>query len=198
LQSSYSNENFLGGDFTGIITASYARPLYAATTPETTDPFPYQRSCGFDAASSSCANQGSGRANVRDNLAFTFVLSQTWGKWNPSLFFRSTHAFPYQFKEVTGSATAQGTPGVRNLGYFAAALDYSLNDWFTPEVGYQMSRALLSDDGTYGNPIFSNYQDARIYIGANIQLDSLYKSVAGAGGSAGVVRAKNRTPILFQ
>lgn len=198
LQTAYMNDHLFGGEFLALAIATYGRPIYASQTGQLTDPVPYDRSC-LDAASNSCSLQSTGVANVRDQLSFAFIVAQDWGKWSPGLFYRQGHAFMYKFNGILPPSTPQGSPGVRNDSYFAAWLDYHLNDWLTPELGYQMPRSMLAADGTYGNPIFSTYQDWRLYIGANIQLDSLYKSIIGTGGEAGVVRAKNtHNPIMFQ
>jgi hypothetical protein len=205
VQSSYSNDKVLGGEFLGLFILTYARPVYASITPQNTEQFPYPRDC-FGTDANSCITQGSGLANVRDALALTFLAVQEWGKWSPGIFYRSGHSFPFKFKEVRGasgeligSSTQQGSPNVRTNGFFSFWLDYHANDWLTPEVGYQMFRPTFDADGKFGNPIFSGYQDWRVYLGANVQLDSLYKSLAGAGGESGVVRAKNnRGPIMFQ
>ena len=42
------------------------------------------------------------------------------------------------------------------------------------------------------DPVFNQYGDTRVYLGASIQLDNLVKAIQGGDeGEAGVVRAKN-------
>jgi len=65
------------------------------------------------------------------------------------------------------------------------------------EVGYQFARSVLDEDGSYGNPIFSRYQDMRVYLGFNIGLDSLYKSFAGESAESGVIRATNERRLVL-
>jgi hypothetical protein len=200
LQAAFAAEHVLGGEFMAIAQVAYSRPIYQSTTATSTDGRPYENACfGGSAGDTSCGNQLNGLANVRDQFSWLFIVVQEWGKWSPGLFWRMGHAAPYQFKDIPGVQRVQdGPPGFRNDTFFSAWLDYHLNDWLTPEVGYQFGRRFLGDNGRYANPIWDNQQDMRIYIGANIQLDSLYKSIAGEGGEAGVVRAKNRANPLFQ
>ncbi|NOU31479.1 MAG: hypothetical protein HOO96_26570 [Polyangiaceae bacterium] len=197
LQAAYSNDHFLGGEFTFIASGAYTRPIYQYTTPQVVDDRPYQTACfgGGD----SCTGQARGAANVRDALSWLVIVAQEWGDWSPGLFFRMGHNFQYQFKDIPNvGRVADGGSSVRNDTYVAAWLDYHATDWLTPEIGYQMARRLIADDGKIGNPIFSQYQDMRVYIGANIQLDSLYKSIAGSKGEGGIVRAKNKVnPIMM-
>jgi hypothetical protein len=201
IQAAYSNDKMLGGEFTAIASASYSRPLYQYTTAETLNERPYGNACFSGAAGdTSCGNQLGGAPNVRDQFTWLVIVAQQWGKWSPGVFWRMGHAAPFQFRDLAGAGVGSnpqgGSPGFRNSTYFAAWLDYNLTDWITPEVGYQFGRRLLGDSGKYGNPIFDSQQDMRVYLGASIQLDSLYKSVSGASGAAGVVRAKAKTPIL--
>lgn len=196
LQAAYANEHFLGGEFIFIASGAYSRPIYQYTTPRVVDDLPYQQACF--GPGDSCSGQARGAYNVRDSLSWLVIAAQEWGKWSPGVFFRMGHNFQYLPKDIPGLKGVDDRSTVRNDTYIAAWLDYHATDWLTPEIGYQMARRLIADDGNIGNPIFSQYQDMRIYLGANIQLDSLYKSIAGSKGEGGIVRAQNKAnPIMM-
>ena len=84
---------------------------------------------------------------------------------------------------------------VRQTSYFSVWLDYQVNSWLTPEVGYWMSRAVLDEAGQRGNQFFDRYQDMRVYLGANVAIDNVMKALEGGPTEAGIVRAKARTPF---
>lgn len=191
-----SFEHVLGGELSIIHSGNYTHPFYRYTTPGIRDDAPYQRQCygGFG-----CAEQLSGAANPSDTLSWSFIVAGEWGKWSPALFFLGGHAFPYTFKEQPGLSTAksENPNSVRQTTYFSAWLDYNANSWLTVEGGYYMFRNILNDDGTYGNPLWSRYQDMRLYLGVNLNIDNIAKELEGGGGEGGVVRAKNdRRPSL--
>jgi hypothetical protein len=83
---------------------------------------------------------------------------------------------------------------VRQSVYFSMWLDYNANSWFTGEIGYFMFRNVLSQDGRYGNPFFDRYQDARLYLGFNINIDTFVKEIVEKDESdeAGIIRARNQ------
>jgi hypothetical protein len=57
-----------------------------------------------------------------------------------------------------------------------------------------MFRNVLSGDGRFGNPFFDRYQDARVYLGVNLNIDNLVKELVEKEGDeeGGIIRAKNR------
>ncbi len=184
--------------------ATYSHPIYTHTTPGVRGDFPYQRPCGGGSASvgdSTCGSQLSGVANASDIFTWTALVSATWWKFAPAVLFNMSHQFAYTFNKdqiQNGASTVTASRDstrqtVRNSTYFAFWLDYEANSWLTPELGYYMIRRLIRDDGSYGNPFFDSNQDMRVYLGANIALDNLAKAIAGEGGDAGIVRAKNKT-----
>lgn len=198
-------EKVLGGDAMLIANANYSRPIYNYTTPGVTDDRPYGQQCFSNDLS--CGNQLSGVANPRDVLSWSVLGVIEWGNWSPGFWFNMTHTFPYQFSDtpqVTNGNASTGSSlrladrsSVRQSTYFVLWLDYHANDWLTPEVGYQITGNVLAEDGSYRNPFFSTKLDPVFYLGANIQLDSLYKTIRGQEGQAGVVRAQTKQPIRF-
>jgi hypothetical protein len=100
-------------------------------------------------------------------------------------------------------ASGPDSPGVldthmRQSTFFAGWVDYNPVGWLTLEVGYQMGRSVLDGDGTYGNPVYGQYQDWRAYLSANIVLDKFFDAIrGGAGGGGGVIRTQN-TPATPQ
>lgn len=199
-QLSKGFEHVLGGELMYIGNVSFSHPFYRYTTAGLNKDPAYAPACfGRD---ETCFLQGSGLANTRDALSWTTIVVGEWGKFSPGAFLLVSHNFPYKFQDLQYQGQpvdrVNGAPGVRTSTYFAAWLDYHLNDWLTPEVGYQFLRPSLDPDGKYGNPLFNRYSDGmRVYLGANIALDSLYKTLSGQQGDAGIVRAKNeRRPVL--
>lgn len=161
----------------------------------------YQYKCA--GGGNGCDGQLSGTANASDIITWSTIVSGEWGKWSPALFLLGSHQFAYTFKDDATVETAGGqttTPTrlsdrtkVRQSMYFSAWVDYNANSWLTAEVGYYMFRSLLNEDGSYGNPFFNRYQDTRVYLGANVNVDNFVKEVIQKDkGEGGVVRAKNR------
>jgi hypothetical protein len=218
LQGSYSKEHVLGGDFAAIVALAYQHPIWKSTTPGFTDLQYRQQTVGQPATGAGyspgiasapgpqanvadgTSQQLNGLANVSDSLVWSVILTQEWGDWSPGIFFSMSHQFAYTFKD---SAAQEGRledrTKIRQAMNLFVWLDYHLNDWLTPELGYSLSQALVNPTtGSFGNPLYGRYVDSRLYLGFNIQIDSLYKSIIGAGGEAGVVRAKNKTPIQLR
>lgn len=165
----------------------------------------YQYKCA--GGGNGCDGQLSGTANASDIISWSTIVAGEWGKWSPALFLLGSHQFAYTFKD-DATVDASGQPvtatrlsdrtKVRQSMYFSAWLDYNANGWLTAEVGYYMFRNILNEDGTYGNPFFNRYQDTRVYLGANFNIDNFVKEVVQKDkGEGGVVRAKNRRgPML--
>jgi hypothetical protein len=196
-QVAHPFDNVLGGEVLLLGVASFSHPFYSYTTAGLREPPPYNRQC-FGGADATCANQVSGAANPSNIFTWNVLATGSWGKFSPGVLLLVSHAAAYRFKELPGLERMEDRTSLRQSSYVAAWLDYELNSWLTPEIGYQHSRSALDADGTYGNPLFSRYQDMRVYLGANVQLDSLYKTLRGQTGEAGVVRAKNeKRPVLM-
>ena len=183
----------MGGDTLLVASGSYSRPIYQSLTPIAPDSLPYPRATYVAGQTGGLTDdQFTGSVNTRDGFSLVAFAVQTWGKWSPGLFLLESAALPYQLKDLSLNQTNVASYHIRSSTYFGAWLDYEVNDWFTPELGYQMSRSVLNSDGTWGNPFFGQYQDTQVYLGANIQLDSLYESLKGEGGQAGIVRAQKK------
>ena len=198
VQLAKSFENVGGGEIDVLVLGSYSHPFYTKTTGGIRGDFPYQRACW--GGGSSCEDQLGGAANASDILSYSAIVAGSWGKFSPAFWFNMSHQFLYTFSPEKDVNPATGTTAsrlsdpntVRNATYFSFWLDYEATSWLTPEIGYFMSRSLLRADGTYGNPFFDRYQDMRVYLGANINLDNLEKAIEGGDAEGGVVRAKNR------
>jgi len=195
LQFVKSVEHVIGGELLFLASTAYSHPLYRSTTPEIRGTAPYAFQC---AGGNACSDQLSGVFNPSDTLSYTALVAGEWGKWSPALFYLGGSQWAYTGKEVanpvdgTPLQSAQGRPtNVRQSSYFAAWLDYNANSWFTAEVGYSLFRAALDEDGSRGNPFFGRYQDMRVYLGANFNIDNLLKQLEGGATEAGIVRAKN-------
>ena len=88
---------------------------------------------------------------------------------------------------------------VRQTHYFSAWLDYNVNSWLTAEVGVWNSTSAITGAGTRANPLFNQYADTRVYLGASFQLDNLVKAIQGGSeGEGGVVRAKNTKQPMWR
>ena len=200
LQLSRTFEKLLPGrgDLDLLASSGYSHPIYRSTTPEIRGTAPYAFQC---LGGSTCGDQLSGAFNPSDSLSYTALVSATWGKWSPALFYLGSSQWAYKGKEIeyngrpVQSAEGFRPTNVRQSSYFAAWLDYEANSWLTAEVGYTLTRSALSEDGTRGNPFFDKYQDQRVYLGANINIDNIMKSLEGGPAEAGVVRAQNKRPI---
>ncbi len=197
-------EHVLGGEIDIISGLTYTHPFYRYTTAGTIDPTPYAFSCF---GGNACQDQLSGTFNVSDSLTYSLIVTGEWGKWSPALFYLGSSQFAYSGRD---DYTYQGQPirgpegygqqspnAVRQSSYFSAWLDYSANNWLTAEVGYWLSRATLTEGGKYGNPFFDRYNDMRVYIGANFNIDNIMKTLEGENGEAGVVRAKSKKQPMF-
>jgi hypothetical protein len=200
-QFSKGVEHVLGGELFFLANLIYSHPIYRSNTQEISDPLPYSVAC----AGSNCDNMLSGSMNPSDTFSYMFLVAGEWGDWSPVLLYFGGSQWAYQPKETRNpvDGTMIGSPEgfnpttVRQTSYFSAFLDYHANTWFTPEVGYWMSRSILDNDGTYGNVFFSRYNDMRVYFGFNVNIDNLMKQLEGGDADAGIVRAKNsRTPIM--
>ncbi|MBX3186340.1 MAG: hypothetical protein KF819_04960 [Labilithrix sp.] len=198
-------EHVLGGEVLMIGNMTYSHPIYRYSTPERRGEMPYQPLCG--GASLNCGSQLLGLTNPSDQLIYGITVVGEWGKFSPAFAYRGTSQWAYQpgNNEQTVQVAGQNVPvesapgfqptNVRQLSYFSFWLDYMANAWFTAEVGYWMSRPILNEDGTFGNPFFSRYQDMRVYLGFNFAIDSIMKALEGGATDAGIVRAQNKQPM---
>lgn len=189
VQAFHSFSDVLGGSVLLMGTVGYTRPIYDSTTPQISEELPYDPNCR-GAGDLGCSRQGSGALNVRDDFNWSALLLGSWGDFTPAVLYRMSHQFPYQVAELPGvdNDPVQGND-VRVFSTFAFWLDYNITNYLTAELGYVMSRNVLDGDGSYGNPIFSRYQDMRVYLGFNIGLDRFYRVLAGnTGGASGVIR----------
>lgn len=203
LQLARPIEHVLGGEVLVMLAGIYSHPIYGSTTPTIRGDAPYDFQCGF--GGSSCRTQLGGLMNVSDSISGLFLLAGEWGKFSPAVYYLSGHAFTYAPKDaaidVAGNEVAvprdANATRLRQSSYFSAWIDYHLNSWATPEVGYFMARNILNADGTFGNPIWDTRQDMRVYLGLNINIDNILQKLEGQKGEAGVVRAKTeRRPIM--
>jgi hypothetical protein len=195
VQASRPFEHVLGGDLLAIASVGYQRPFYEYTTPGVTSAPAYAPQCY--GADPSCVEQVSGVANARDLLTWTVTLTEQWGPVSPGVLFRMTHVWPFTFSDLPGVERDPTRTSLRNQSLFSVWVDYSWNTWLTTELGYQLVRLSLDANGTYGNPIFSQYQDGmRFYLGTNISFDALMKSLRGEDGEGGVVRARGAGPLV--
>ena len=193
-------EHVLGGEVAIIGSFTYSHPFYRSTTPEVRTPPPYARQC---IGGGGCQDQLTGTMNPSDSMLYALILTGEWGKWAPGLAYFGTSSWAYSPKEAANPV--DGTPvsspegfrptSVRQTSYFSVWLDYQVNSWLTPEVGYWMSRAVLDEAGQRGNQFFDRYQDMRVYLGANIAIDNIMKALEGGPAEAGIVRAKAKGPI---
>jgi hypothetical protein len=202
LQLSKVFEHVIGGDVTLISNLVYSHPLYRSTTPELRTSLPYQPRC---VGGNSCADQLSGAMNPSDTFSYSLIVVGEWGKWAPGVAYFGTSSWAYHPTEAKNPV--DGTPltspdgfrpqTVRQTSYFSFWLDYEVNSWLTPEIGYTISRSVLDEAGQRGNPFFDRYQDMRVYLGANIAIDNILKALEGGPAEAGVVRAQNqKSPIV--
>ena len=181
-----------------LASTGYSHPIYRSTTPEIRGPAPYAFRC---VGGSTCSDQLSGTFNTSDSISYTFLVSATWGKWSPALYYLGASQWAYTGKEVelngrpVVSADGFKPTSLRQISYFSAWLDYEANSWLTAEVGYSLSRSALNEDGSRGNPFFDKYQDQRVYLGANFNIDNIMKQLEGGPTEAGIVRAQNKKPI---
>ena len=179
-----------GGELLVLGGFTYQHPIYRFTTPETRSPTPYRFACY--GGGTGCDGQLTGLTNASDIVTWTFLVAGEWGKWSPAVFVLGTHQFAYAAPSIPGFEPVDRS-GVRQNTYVSVWLDYNANTWLTGEVGYFMFRNVLGGDGRYGNPFFDRYQDARLYLGFNVNIDNLVKELVekDGGEDAGIVRAKN-------
>lgn len=201
-------ENVAKADVMIVGTVSYSHPIYQNQNAVVRGQRPYPLSC---AGGSGCSDLLSGAMNPSDVLVYSALVSASWGKFTPALMYLGASQWVYHPKSdatvpiMGGATTTARAPGdfdranVRQTSYFAAWLDYEVNTWFTPELGYSMSRMVLTEDASYGNPFWDRYQDTRIYLGANVNVDALVDKMAGGGDDqSGIIRTKNtRRPPMF-
>lgn len=185
----------MGGDTLLVASLGYQRPIYMSRTPTSQLPYPRATFVGPQTFGTS-DDQFTGAVNVRDTFTLVAFAVQSWGKWQPGLFMFVNGQLPYGIKDLGLRQDNVNTWRARTSTYFGAFVDYEINDWFIPEVGYQMFRSVLDADGTYGNPLWGRNQEMQVYLGANIQLDVLYKVLKGDSAEGGVVRA-SRAPIAL-
>ncbi|HVJ89252.1 MAG TPA: hypothetical protein VM580_05565 [Labilithrix sp.] len=197
-------EHILGGE--GMILGSliYSHPFYQSRNAEVVDPRP----AGAFACvgGNACSDLLSGTMNPSDTLAYALLFEVEWGKWAPALYYLGSSQWVYSPKDVRNpvDGTAVGRPegfeptSVRQSHYFSAWLDYNFNSWLTGEVGVWNSVTAISGAGKYTNPLFNQYGDTRVYLGASIQLDNFVKAIQGGSeGEGGVVRAKNKKQPMW-
>ena len=189
------------GSLDVLASTAYSHPLYRKTTPEIRGAAPYAFQC---VGGSTCGDQLSGALNPSDTLGYSMVVAATWGKWSPAVFYRGGSQWTYHPKAVANPVDGKPLESpngfrptdVRQTSYFSAWLDYEANSWLTAEVGYSLERSQLSGDGKTGNPFWDRYQDQRVFVGANFNIDNILKQIEGAPAEAGIVRAQNeRKPI---
>jgi hypothetical protein len=191
-------EHVLGGEVSVIGSGIYSHPIYRDTTPSIRGAAPYAFQC---VGGTSCQDQLSGTFNVSDSFGYSLIISGDWGKWSPALFYRGTSQWAYQgsdIKNPVDGSIVQSPAGfapthVRQSSYFSGWLDYNANSWFTAEVGYSLQRTALTGNGQYGNPFWDRYQDQRVLVGVNFNIDNIMKQLEGGPTEAGIVRAQNKT-----
>lgn len=201
-------EHVLGGELQVVGLLSYSHPIYSSANPEIRGNRPYPVQCG--SGRSGCADLLSGTLNPSDTLSYAATVSATWGKFAPAVYYLGASQFVYhptnttvpiapgQNVEVASAVNTRSS--VRQTHYFSLWLDYEVNTWLTPEIGYSMSRSALNEGGNYGNPFFDRYQDTRVYLGANFNIDALVEKITTGGeAEAGIVRTKNdrkKQPVM--
>lgn len=198
-------EHFLGGEAGIITSAIFTHPFYRSQQGEVQSDRP-AGAVQCAGGSGDCNNLMIGPQNPANILSYTLLLEAEWGKWNPALYYLGSSQWMYGPAEANNPVDGrplQEVPGgrstTRQTHYFSAWLDYNFNNWFTGEVGYWMSRSATNASGAYANPFFDRFQDMRVYLGANFNLDNLVKELQGGGtGEAGVVRAKNTKQPMWQ
>ncbi len=203
LQLSKSVEKVLGGELMFLVSGIYSHPFYRSTTPEVRTPVPYSFQCF---GGNGCQDQLSGVFNVSDSISYAALIAGEWGKWSPALYYLGVSQWAYTGSDARNPV--DGTPvqasadfrpsNVRQTSYFSAWLDYNANAWLTAEVGYSLSRTALTESGERANPFFDRYQDMRVYVGANFNIDNIMKQLEGGTTEAGIVRAKNTKQPMWR
>jgi hypothetical protein len=191
-------------DLLGAVT--YSHPIYQSRQAEVVDPrAPGAFQC---AGGNGCQDLLSGTLNPSDSLSYSFLASGQWGKWSPAIYYLGASQWAYTPKEVNESDVVAGAPStpvqhvaspthVRQTHYFSVWLDYDFNSWLTGEVGYWNAISALDEDSTRANLFFSRYQDTRVYLGLNFNIDNLMKQLEGGETEAGIVRAQNTHKPMF-
>jgi hypothetical protein len=209
LQLSKSIEHVAGGELMFLSSAIYSHPIYSQRQPGVIDERDIQTlRCG---AGGACGDLLTGTLNPSDSFAYTFLVVGEWGKFSPALYYLGASQWAYTPKDINESdivaggnntpvtsGQPQGPTSVRQTHYFSAWLDYNFNPWLTGEVGYWNSRSALTEAGTRGNIIWDRYQDTRVYLGVNINIDNLMKMLEGGETDAGIVRAQNTRQPIFR
>ena len=205
---SKSFEKVLGGDIQIVGLMGYSHPVYSSRQAEVRGSRPYSLQCG---GSGDCQDLLTGTLNTSDSLSYALNLNATWGKFSPAIYYLGATQWVYHPSDANvqiapgqevavGSSSQQqsGRSSVRQIHYFSAWLDYELNSWLTPEVGYFQSSSALNESGSYVNPFFDRYQDVRVYLGANINVDALVEQITtNKKAEPGIIRTKNsHTPIM--
>ena len=187
------------GELDLLASSSYSHPFYRDTTPQVREQPGYAFTC---VGGTTCQDQVSGAFNVSDQISYSFLVSATWGKWSPALYYLGASQWTYTGSPVSYLGQPVSDPAgfdrthIRQNSYFSAWLDYEANTWLTAEVGYSLSRSMLTGNATYGNPFWDRYQDMRVYIGANFNIDNIMKQLEGGPTEAGIVRAQNKKPVM--
>jgi hypothetical protein len=193
------------GELDLVANMAYSHPIYQGTNPTVRGTRPYALQC---AGGTTCSDVLSGSMNPSDIIIYAGTISATWGKFTPALFYLGSSQWVYhpadaQVPIAGGQTVSASAPAdfsrssVRQTSYFSAWLDYEVNSWLTPEIGYSLSRTILTEDAQYGNPFWDRYQDTRVFLGANVNVDALIDKMAGgATDQSGILRAKNKTPVL--
>lgn len=197
-----------GGEMQIVGLMGYSHPIYSSRQAEVRGSRPYSLQC---AGGDNCQDLLTGTLNTSDTLSYAANINFTWGKFSPAIYYLGATQWVYHpnsdanvaiapGQEVqVGSSAANGSrSSVRQIHYFSAWLDYELNSWLTPEVGYFMSASALSESGTYVNPFFDRYQDTRVYLGANVNIDALVEQITtNKKAEPGIIRTKNNhSPIM--
>lgn len=205
-QLSKGFEHVLGGELSLLSSVIYSHPIYQSRNPEVTDPrAPGAFNC---AGGNGCQDLLTGTLNPSDALLYMFLVSGEWGKFSPALYYLGASQWAYTPKQVNESDVVAGAPNrpvgglsdptsVRQTHYFSAWLDYNFNAWLTGEVGYWNSRSALNGAGQRGNIIWDRYQDTRVYLGVNVNIDNLMKALEGGEVDAGIVRAQNKHKSMW-
>ncbi len=67
-----------------LASGGYSHPIYRYQTPEVRTSAPYAFQC---AGGTGCGDQLSGTFNTSDTISYTMLVSATWGKWSPALYY---------------------------------------------------------------------------------------------------------------
>ncbi|MFO0602184.1 MAG: hypothetical protein U0324_03365 [Polyangiales bacterium] len=129
---------------------------------------------------------------MHDALGGRLTVTQAWGRWSPGLSYGLSRAWAYATADAPLSGFADPSH-TRDISNFSLWFDASAASWLTFELGYTMTRRLLRDDGTWGNPFYDPSQDWRVYLVANVELDRLAEALSDRGAGLGrILRASAR------